>query len=65
MEYVKGLLEQAPQDTYFYCSIDNQYKRLIEQVKENVIVYNVSSKTMLFCRLFNSLTNQINGFLEG
>lgn len=62
MEYVKGLLEQAPQDTYFYCSIDNQYKRLIEQVKENVIVYNVSSKTMLFCRWFNSLTNKINGF---
>jgi hypothetical protein len=62
MEYVKSLLEMAPKDTYFYCSINNQYKRLIEQVKQNVIVYNITTKTLLFCRWFNSLTNKINGF---
>ena len=62
INYVKELLEGAPQDAYFYCSINNQYKRLIEQVKENVIVYNIGSKTLLFCRWFNSYTNKINGF---
>ena len=62
MDYVKSLLEDAPLDTYFYCSINNQYKRLIEQVKENVIIYNISSTTMLFCRWYNSLTDKINGF---
>jgi hypothetical protein len=62
MDYVKSLLETAPQDTYFYCSINNQYKRLIEQVKQNVIVYNITTKTFLFCRWFNRLTNKINGF---
>lgn len=62
LDYVKQLLVEAPGNAYFYCSIDNQYKQLIEQVKENVIVYNVSSKTMLFCRWYNSLTGKINGF---
>ena len=62
MDYVKGLLEDAPLDAYFYCSINNQYKRLIEQVKENVIIYHIGSKTLLFCRWYNSYTNKINGF---
>ena len=44
MDYVKSLLENAPNDTYFYCSINNQYKRLIEQVKENVIIYRIKDK---------------------
>jgi len=64
LTYLKKLLKEAPPDTYFYCSVENQHKQLLSAIKENLIIYDLTNHYLLLCRWWNSETKKINGIIE-
>ena len=58
LQYLKELLRKAPQDAYFYCSIENQNKQLLSTRTENIIIYDLTNESMSFCRWWNSETKK-------
>ena len=64
LTYLKQLLKDTPPETFFYCSIEHQHEQLLSIANENVIVYDLTHKLLLFCRWWNSETKKINGIIK-
>jgi hypothetical protein len=64
LDYLKGLLKNAPSNAFFFCSIQDQHKQLLNNIHENIVIYDLTHKLMLFCRWWNSKTGKVNGILK-
>lgn len=64
LTYLKELLKEAPPEAFFYCSIENQHKAILNIIDENLLIYDLTNKILLLCRWWNSETKKINGILN-
>ena len=56
-------IKHITSQSIFYNSINNQFKGIMEQVSENLIIYDKTRKHLLLVRWFNSLSGKMNGII--
>ena len=62
-EFVYNIIRQMSDEAVFYNTINNQFYEIMNEVKENLFVYDKTKKQLLQIRWYNSRSEKMNGIL--
>lgn len=63
-EFVYDIIKKTSNDAIFYNTINNQFKAIMDQVSENLFVFDKTKKQLLQVRWYNKLSNKMNGIIH-
>ena len=62
-EFVYNIIRQMSDEAIFYNTINNQFYEIMNEVNENLFVYDKTKKQLLQIRWYNSKSDKMNGIL--